>query len=839
MALTGVLALIGLVLAMMSALKVENAIPNAVALSTLLLAMSAALVVLSFAGAVWPAALAGIGCLAAFIVAVGALIAGIGALVNKFPQLETFLDKGIPILVKIGTGIGEFFGAIVGGFIGGLGAMLPILGMQLSMFMVNAQGFIAGAKQVDESVLKGVGILAAAVLALTVADIINNISLLVGVSLPMLGLELSMFMTNAQGFIDGAKKVTPDMMEGVRLLAETILILTGAGLLEGISRLLGGGSSMERFGSELKYLGEGLTGFITSIGTVTEDQLVSAKNAAGILKTLAQASAEIPNAGGLLGSLVGENDMAPWAAQLPIMASGLTSFTKIITDAKLTDEQVEIANKAAKIIKTLAQAATEIPNAGGKLAEWIGDNDLTTFAAQLPIVGTGIAGFASVLASAQLSDEQVDVAKKAASIIKTLAMAATEVPNAGGKLAEWIGDNDLSTWASQLPIVGKGIAGFANELGTFDEAKLATVNTATKAIKTIASMSTDYDAVYDLGDFTGFGNGMITLAKKVKEFVTQMDGVASENVSSAVKKIKEVIKLAQTVADTEIDSLKTFGNSLKKIGTDGIKEFVNAFTNEEPKTKIKNAAKAMMDALIKGLEDKQDNLNKKVKSIATTAADKIATKSVVADFKQAGKDLGDGLISGINAKKQAVYDAAYALGQKAVQGEKDGQKSNSPSKLTILAGKWLGEGLVIGIEKMNNQVYKTGKSLGATATNSISNAIARVSELVNTDIDSQPTIRPVLDLSDVKSGAGLINGMFDTTTNVGVMSNIRSISSMMNNRQNGNNDDVVSALNDLKDSLNSKSGDTYTFGNITYDDGSNVANTLKSLTRAIMMEGRA
>lgn len=838
-ALTGVLALIGLVLAMMTALKVEDAMTNAAALSTLLLAMSAALVVLSFAGAVWPAALAGIGCLSAFIVAVGALIAGIGALVNKFPQLETFLDKGIPILVKIGTGIGEFFGAIVGGFIGGVGAMLPILGLQLSQFMVNAQPFIAGAKLVDESVLKGVGILAAAVLALTAADLINNLSLLLGVSLPVLGWELTAFMTNAQGFIEGAKKVTPDMMEGVRLLAETILILTGAGLLEGITRLLGGGSSMEKFGSELKYLGEGLSGFIASIGTISEEQLTSAKNAAAILKTLAQASSEIPNAGGLLSALVGENDMGPWAAQLPIMASGIVAFSKTITEANLTDEQVETANRAAKIVKTLAQAATEIPNAGGKLAEWIGDNDLTTFAAQLPIVGTGIAGFASVLASAQLSDEQVDVAKKAASIIKTLAMAATEVPNAGGKLAEWIGDNDLSTWASQLPIVGKGIAGFANELGTFDEAKLATVNTATKAIKTIASMSTDYDAVYDLGDFTGFGNGMITLAKKVKEFVTQMDGVASENVSSAVKKIKEVIKLAQTVADTEIDSLKTFGNSLKKIGTDGIKELVNAFTNEDHKTKIKNAAKAMMDSLIKGLEDKQDSLNKKVKSIASTAADKIATKTVVADFKQAGKDLGDGLISGINAKKQEVYDAAYALGQKAVQGEKDGQKSNSPSKLTILAGKWLGEGLVIGIDKMGSQVYKSGKNLGVTATNSISKAISRVSELVNTDIDSQPTIRPVLDLSDVKSGAGLLSGMFDTTANVGVMSNVRSISSMMNNRQNGNSD-VVSELAKLrKDIGNISGGNTYNVNGITYDDGSVVSDAISTLIRATVREGRA
>ena len=207
-------------------------------------------------------------------------------------------------------------------------------------------------------------------------------------------------------------------------------------------------------------------------------------------------------------------------------------------------------------------------------------------------------------------------------------------------------------------------------------------------------------------------------------------------------------------------------------------------------------------------------------------------------MESAGKDLGSGLVSGINAKQTAVYNAAYKLGQKAVQGEKDGQKSNSPSKLTIKAGKWFGEGLVIGIDRMGKAVYAAGHNMGDTAINSISSSISRISDMVNSDIDSQPTIRPVLDLSDVQSGAESISSMLNLGSSIGIQSRVGAISVGMNRRQNGSNDDIVSALKDLKKSIGTKSGDTYNINGITYDDGSNVSDAVGMLIRAARVERR-
>ena len=208
-------------------------------------------------------------------------------------------------------------------------------------------------------------------------------------------------------------------------------------------------------------------------------------------------------------------------------------------------------------------------------------------------------------------------------------------------------------------------------------------------------------------------------------------------------------------------------------------------------------------------------------------------------FYTAGSYLGSGLVLGINSKQTSVYNAGYKLGQLAAQGEKDGQASNSPSKLTIQNGKWLGEGLVIGIEKMHNSVYTAGHRMGETATETISSAVSKIYDAMNTDIDYQPTIRPVMDLSDVKNGANSISSMFNRDSMIGVTADVNAIKSSISNRgQNGFNDDVVTAINKLRGDLSKLDKPSYTINGITYDDGSNVTSAVEALVRAARIERR-
>ena len=241
--------------------------------------------------------------------------------------------------------------------------------------------------------------------------------------------------------------------------------------------------------------------------------------------------------------------------------------------------------------------------------------------------------------------------------------------------------------------------------------------------------------------------------------------------------------------------------------------------------------------LISVITSKNSAVKSAVTSLVSGAA--IGIRSDRTSFYNAGTYLGSGLVSGINSKKTAAYNAGYALGQAAVKGEKDGQKSNSPSKLTIKAGKWIGEGLVIGMKSMASKVYNSGYKLGDMTTKSISSSIAKVSDMVNLGIDSNPTIRPVVDLSNVKAGVDSIGNMMGINPSIGVLSTVGSINSAMNQRsQNGTNDDVVSAINKLRNDLGSMSGNIYNINGVTYDDGTNVSNAVEALVRAVKMEGR-
>ena len=853
-ALTGGMAMLGLVgmiaiiaslylvigaLALMA--NINNAISNLEALTSFMKTMTGILTVLAVIG---PLALIGVPAMAGLIaltVAVGTLAVAIGAIMNKLPALQKFLDSGLSVLIQIAGGIGEMVGAFVGGVLTQISKGLPEIGTNLSMFMANAMLFINGAKTVDKSVLNGVGVLTGAILALTAAKLLDGITKFLsgGESFAALGTELSQFMLNATPFIVGAKMLDPKIMDSVKSLAQAILILTAADVIKGMTSWLTGGNSLAEFGSQLGGLGIHLSQFVVNLGTFDDAKINTINCACNAIESLAKAASKIPNEGGLWAGLVGENSLASFGNKLPGLAISISNFISNL--GTFDDSKLSTVKCACEAIKSLAEAASEIPNEGGLWALIAGDNGLAAFSGNLPKLGTDMNGFIANLGT--FDDSKLSTVKCACNAISSLADAASKIPNEGGLWGAIVGENGLSAFSGDLPKLGENLAKFVTNLGTFDETKINTIKASTDAIKIISSMSKDFGSIKDKGDFSGFGKGMVTLATKVKEFANTLKDISIASVNESVSKVKAVVELAKTLSDTKIDSLNNFTKSLVKVATDGVEGFVDELSSKKPKDDAKKAAKNLLQSFVDGLgnKEKKDSIIEKAKAAGQAAADNFCTKSIKEDAKSAGKDLVQGLINGLNDtdKRNKVYNAAFSLGELAVQGELDGQKSKSPSKATTQAGKWLGEGLIIGIKKIGGKVYGAGKSMGEEATNSISNALNTAMNLLNSDMDTQPTIRPVLDLSEVESGAGYLNRLFNNGPSVGVSANLRAISSNMNNRnQNGANEEVVSAINGLRKDLGNVGGNTYNVNGVTYDDGSNISDAVRELIRAAKIERR-
>ena len=907
LAMLGIVGLLAMMVPLMALIAIIHFMPDvSVGMESiqkvvqLMAVMTVMLVALAIVG---PLALVGITALNSLIktmVVVGLLAAAVGLVAD---QVGPLLDKGIPLLVQLAEGLGQMIGSFMSGILVNLSAGLPEIGNNLSTFMDNVQGFISGAKQVDGAVLAGVGILAASVLALTAVDLISGIAsfLQFGSSFASLGFELSAFMIGALPFINIAKTIDPSICESVKALADMMLILSAASLVESIASWISGGSSLVDFGMQLIPFGQCLKSFSDAVVGVSVEAVTAAAQAGKALaemaniipnqgglaayfagenslaafapqimvfgwclrdfsnsvsginveavtaaaqagKTLAEMASTIPNQGGLAAYFAGENSLAFFAPQIVVFGHCLKAFSDAVTGIN-----TEAVTAAAQAGKTLAEMASTIPNQGGMVSWFAGENSLAAFGPQIAMFGLSMKSF-----SDNVSGINVEAVTAAAEAGKTLAQMTSTIPNQGGMVSWFAGENSLAVFGPQIASFGLYLKWFSDNVSGIN---VEAVTAAAEAGKNLAKMANTIPNQGGIkswfsGDnsLAAFGPQIASFGLYLKWFSDNVAGVNPQNITAAAEAGKDLAQMASAIPSKvnlggfgkqlvsfgksmtsfadEVSSIESkslddlisaFKGTMEKIadiGTKGVDGFVNAFTNASDK--VTKAGTTLAQAVLKGFK----------------------SKDLPSKFSTIGTQLVDGFAAGITASTWKAQAKSAAMANAALDAAKAVLRINSPSKAFRDIGMSVPEGFAMGIDKLSGMVKNSAVEMADGAIDGTRAAIARIADAVNSDIETQPTIRPVLDLSDVQAGANSLSGMFNMTPSVGVMANVGAISSMMNNRQNGGNDDVISALKDLKSSLSGRAGDTYTINGVTYDDGSNVSEAVKSLVRAARIERR-
>lgn len=770
LAMSVILLAIGGVLLALKAMDVAPSMETALALSVLLLAFAGAVAILGIIGPLAVGALVGAVAMAGVIDVVKDIMISLGELATKVPIAEKFLEKGIEILKKIGTGIGEFISSI-------------------------GVGLSSGLPEIGENVSK---------------------------------------------FMDSIGSISPETAKGIEMVSKVISTLAGAGLADKLSKILGMGGLFGNLGTELSGIGTGLNSFITELGTLTPEQIESMESACEVLNALSKAAKNIDGQTEWAKTIFGDNGLGAFTGDLSTVASNLSDFVGDL--GTITEDHLDSVKMACSIIEELAKAGGEIDGQ----AEWakavFGDNGLGAFTSDLPDVGGKLSGFVTGLGT--ITEDQVTSVKAACSVITALADASKNIDGQAEWAKKIFGDNGLGAFSGDLPTVASNLKSFVDNLGTFGEEKIATVKSAAGVIQALAKLgesNLNKLATY----LPSIGVYMVSFADDLVSFCEKLNGTSADSITSSVK---TVINDIASIAENSLGEMNDVGTDLAGAISTGFSS--NRTSMQQAVVSVLNSVHTAVtdnvdfastgeklgSSLITGLNNKEDDIKDVAEKLAKAA--KTAISDLKDEFESAGEDLGRGLIKGIKDKEDDVYNAGFELGKAAVRGEKDGQKSNSPSKLTIKAGKWLGEGLVIGMTRMGKAVYNAGYDMGDNAIGAVSNAIARISDVINSDVDSQPTIRPVMDLDNVRSGMDTISRMLGATPSVGVLANVNAISSSMRGGQNGASD-VVSAIKDMGKKLGSSGGDTYNINGITYDDGSNVSDAVKTLVRAARIERRA
>lgn len=498
------------------------------------------------------------------------------------------------------------------------------------------------------------------------------------------------------------------------------------------------------------------------------------------------------------------------SSSLPAIGKNLSDFMKnaqpFVDGAKGIDSSVTTGiTSLCKAI--LALTGTDLLNA---IASFItGGASFVKMGEQLKPFGEALSDYAQSVKGIDAKDIQASV--KAA---KALVSLNDALPKSGGFLGALLGNSDLANLGTQLKPFGEALSEYSNSVANVSPDKVAF---ATSAVKSLVEAINATDSVKATGTST---------------FVQAVDTLAETNISGFVSAFKgsssKVKNVGSTLTSALVSGVKSKSNTLSATASNMAESMKNSIASKDKE--FQKVGVALISALAIGIQAQVNQAVNAANYVGASAAN--GSGQAYTSFYMNGINLGRGLVLGMNAMQQSAYNSGYALGQAAVRGEKDGQKSHSPSKLTIQAGKWLGEGLIIGMNAMESKTYGAGKSMGETAFDSIRSALSGMNDIIDSDMDTTPTIRPVLDLTNVKATAGKLNGLF-TDPAFTPLANLRAIGNISaRNNQNGNSDEVVRAINRLGKSLNNV-GNTYnSINGVTYDNGSEISNAVETLVRA-------
>lgn len=755
--------------------------------------LAAIMAALSAVAALVPGAMVGVLGMGLVIAELALVLAAIGALA-QIPGLQWLINEGGNLLQGIGTAIGKFIGGIVGGFMSGVSSQFP-----------------------------------------------------------QIAADLSGFMTNIQPFIQGASAIDPSMMDGVKALAETILILTAANILEGLTSWFTGGSSLTGFAEELVPFGTAMKQFSDEIAGI-DGEVVA--NAAVAGKTLAEMAATLPNSGGVVGFFAGENDMGAFGDQLVPFGEAMKAFADSVAGL-----DASVVTEAANAGKAMAEMASTIPNSGGVVGFFAGENDMDAFGEQLVPFGEAMKEF-----SIAVTGLNADVVVNSVTAGKALMELANTVPNSGGLVAFFTGENDLDMFGEKLVPFGEAMKQYSIAVTGLDANVVVNSANAAKALVELSNNLPNSGGIVSWftgdNDIASFGEKLVSFGQSFAAYYASVSTVDVAKLSGVVAQFRNLVDLANGITSVDTSGMSRFAQDLTNLGNSGIEGFINAFNNASSRvsaaatlmlTTFINAANAqksavvstfttmvnsvissltsqqyqfttigstMMTNFITGIRGKDSlarntflttingclttlrnkfyefntvgqavmtNLIAGIRSKDQTARDTFvqivsgcltAIRNKYTDFYNAGKYLVEGFADGITANTYLAEARARAMAAAAARAAERELDEHSPSKVGYRIGDFFGLAFVNAISDYADKSYKAGTNMAAAAKNGLSNAISKIREFVDGEMEVQPTIRPVLDLSEVRSSAGRLTAILSR-------SQAMKISSSMNRETTG------------------------------------------------------
>lgn len=353
---------------------------------------------------------------------------------------------------------------------------------------------------------------------------------------------------------------------------------------------------------------------------------------------------------------------------------------------------------------------------------------------------------------------------------------------------------------------GEGVtSGFESSMANFD-------------IESIMGGSFDMSSMGDLFGSTG-GDWSSMLGSGMSESTEPVEA-AEEKVQESADKAKEKAEVFKEVGTKAMEQFalgmqqfdsSAFFNGLQGDEMDGMAKLVSdqIAQIEFDSQAFENAGKTCMNSFADGVSYATEGIKTQITTMVEGAAANVKLPKLEdpgtkmgADFvkglnsnleaaRTAGHDLaqgahdaasgvdmwwtgywmGNGFVRGIKTNLEAAYWAGHEIGSQAKKGAEDAGQVKSPSKVMRRVGGYFGEGFTLGMLDEVNNASGAGSTMANAALDSVSGIISSILSYFDGNADLTPTIRPVLDMTDVNAGlmAMSSNPMFGMAPNVGAI----------------------------------------------------------------------
>ncbi len=269
---------------------------------------------------------------------------------------------------------------------------------------------------------------------------------------------------------------------------------------------------------------------------------------------------------------------------------------------------------------------------------------------------------------------------------------------------------------------------------------------------------------------TAIGATVVAFAKAIAAAAPAVLQAATVMIEAILKAIGTLTpQIISTLLKLITNMLEQLANAVPKMVAAGFKilnGFLQGIADNIGKvvTTATNVIVNFLDGISKNLPRITDSGVKLIITFVNSMANSIRSNQNA--MNQAGNNLAsaiiEGMISGLRNGVSLVTNAAKNVASSALDAAKNFLGIHSPSKEFEKVGAYSVEGMANGLDKTSDVAAQSAAGVGKAAIFALQKSITGMDKLVQDNIDVQPTIRPVFDLTDVQKGASNLDKLIPT-----------------------------------------------------------------------------